>query len=129
MQPSASSTERRRRGRLGEQLAARYLELDGASILARRVRVADVEIDLLARESSCLVVVEVKLRTARTVPAVDALRPRQVGRLRRAASALLARHRWAESARIDVVTIDWNVHQGRVEMCHLRGIEGARSYD
>jgi putative endonuclease len=122
---SVSSAERRRRGLLGEHLAARFLELDGCSILARRARVADVEIDLLVREAGCLVVVEVKLRTTLAVPALDALRPRQVGRLRRAGCALLERHGWADAVRIDVVTIDWHVHEGRVEMCRLRGVDAA----
>ena len=51
-------------GRRGERHAARWLRRRGLRILARNVRTPAGEIDLLAREGSWLVVVEVK--TGRT---------------------------------------------------------------
>lgn len=51
------------RGRAGEALAAAYLELVGCDVLARNTRVAGVELDVLAIDGRCRVVVEVKLRT------------------------------------------------------------------
>ncbi len=118
------SAERGRRGTLGEHLAARFLELDGATILARRLRAAGVEIDLVARQERCLVVVEVKLRATSAEEAVDAVHPRQAARLRRAAAALLAHYAWADAARIDVVTLDWNTRAGTLRMRRLRGVCG-----
>ena len=50
------------RGRSGETLAAAYLELAGLEVLRRNVRLAGVEVDLVAREGRTRVVVEVKLR-------------------------------------------------------------------
>ena len=120
---SASSRERSRRGLLGEHLAARFLELDGATILARRVRFASVEIDLLVRDADCLVVVEVKLRTGSVQRAVDALRPQQAQRLRRAATFLLQQHAWADAVRIDVVALDWQAAHGSLHMRRLRGVD------
>ncbi len=51
---------RARRGCRGERLAARHLRRSGYRILARNLRVDGIEVDLLARESRWLVLVEVK---------------------------------------------------------------------
>jgi len=107
-------------GPRGEHLAAAYLEWSGCEILARNVRVADVELDIVARDADWLVVAEVKVRTSQRETAADALRPAQRRRLGRAARALLARSAWAEGVRIDVVGID--VRDGEVRLQHWRGI-------
>jgi putative endonuclease len=51
-----------KRGRTGESLASWYLRLKGYHILARRVRTARGEIDVVARRRRNLVFVEVKAR-------------------------------------------------------------------
>ena len=57
-------TQRQRIGKWGEETAARYLEQHGYEILARNVRTAYGEIDLIARQAGGeLVFVEVKTRT------------------------------------------------------------------
>jgi len=111
---------RLRAGREGEALAALALELDGYEILARNARVAEVEVDLIARRDRMLVVVEVKTRRRPLVPAVEGLRPYQIRRLRRAAAQLLVSHPEIESARLDVVGVD--CHDGDVRIRHLRGV-------
>ena len=114
-------TERNRRGRLGEELAACLLRLEGCSILQRNVRWADVEVDLVARDGTCLLLVEVKLRQALVGSRGPLLTVRQSRRLVRAAGALLARHAWAQTLRIDVVTIAWHPRHGTLRLDHLRG--------
>jgi putative endonuclease len=109
-------------GRHGEGIAAHYLALRGYTLLARNSRFADVEIDLLARDGTCLVLVEVKLRTHRVVPARDALSPQQERRLLRAASVLLARHDWAQQVRVDLVAIDHDLNAQRLHLEHLCGV-------
>ena len=52
----------RERGRRGERIAARYLERDGYTILARNYRSRFGEIDLIARKAGLLVFCEVKTR-------------------------------------------------------------------
>jgi len=111
---------RRRAGREGEALAALALELDGYEILARNVRVADVEVDLIARRDRMLAVVEVKTRRQPLVPAVEGLRPHQILRLRRAAAVLLVSYPEIESLRLDVVGVD--CQDGEVRIRHLRGV-------
>jgi putative endonuclease len=113
---------RRRIGAIGETMAAGLLELQGCTVLQRNVRCADVEIDLVARQDACLVLVEVKLRGHARFGAGDALGPPQRRRLRRAAGALFARHPWAREVRIDVVAIEWRGAEGRLCMQQLRGV-------
>ena len=54
---------RKKIGRWGEELACRFYENKGYSILARNVYTTYGEIDLIARKSTELVFVEVKTRT------------------------------------------------------------------
>ncbi|HUK63279.1 MAG TPA: YraN family protein, partial [Dongiaceae bacterium] len=81
-----------RRGRAGEQLAAAYLELAGCAILERNVRIAGVEVDLVADDNDTVLVVEVKTRARNdwggAAQAVDHVK---CERLRRAARALTQR--------------------------------------
>ncbi len=109
-------------GRHGEAIAAHYLALRGYPVLARNARFAGVEIDLLARDGICLVLVEVKLRTHRLLRARDAVSLHQERRYLRAATALLARHDWAEQVRLDLVAIDHDLHGHCLHLEHLRGV-------
>ena len=52
-------------GEHGESLAVRALEGAGYAVLARRYRTRLGEIDIIARDGTCLVFVEVKARTHR----------------------------------------------------------------
>lgn len=109
-------TQRRQSlGREGERQAARYLEARGYRIVARNVRAARVEIDLIARRGPLLSFVEVKSRRAcgpsgfgSHSAAAEAVDPRKQARLRRGAQAWLAEHpqerRRARRVRFDVVT-------------------------
>lgn len=104
------STETRqaahRLGHVAEWRAVWRLRLAGYSILARRYRTKLGEIDIVARRGGVLAFVEVKAR-ARTRLAVEALGPRQFGRVARAASLFVARHpRYAaHSIRFDAVLV------------------------
>jgi len=92
-------------GELGEALAASYLRLLGCEVEATRVRLAGVEIDLVAKDGATRVLVEVKVRGRSdyggAVHAVDGI---QRERLRRAALALQARA--PGPVRIDVIAVD-----------------------
>ena len=94
-------------GRLGERRAARYLARNGLEILAANVRLAGVEIDLVARQGQTLVFVEVKSTREGSwcggFERIDAAKRRC---LRRACRAYLARlTREPESYRLDAVSI------------------------
>jgi putative endonuclease len=94
-------------GRVGEELAARYLERRGCAILARNHRTPLGELDLIARDRSHLLFVEVKTRRScafgAPAEAVDVRKQRQVVR---AAQWYLARCRHPDlQPRFDVIAV------------------------
>ena len=80
-------------GGAGEARAATYLQCRGYRIVARNVRYARCEIDLIARRGDTLAFVEVKTRRRDDAfdPA-DNVGPAKQQHLRRAAAGYLARH-------------------------------------
>jgi putative endonuclease len=102
------------RGRAAEVMAASYFELIGCDIVARNVRLDDVEVDLVVREGRQRVVVEVKARTRDDFGgAALAVDHRKRSRLLRAASALLRSP--GGPVRIDVVAIDVTGSGAKIE--------------
>jgi putative endonuclease len=87
-----------RRGRRAELLCRWHLRLRGYRILAQRYRVAQGEIDLIARRGRVLAAIEVKAR-ADEAAAASALMARQRRRIARALSHFLA-------ARPDLAALD-----------------------
>jgi len=94
-------------GRGGEEVAARHLEERGVVIVERNVRYRDGEIDLVAREGTTLLFVEVKRRRTQEFGSPEeAVGPRKRARVIRAARRWLARApRGAREVRFDVVAI------------------------
>ena len=94
-------------GRRGEDLAVEYLTGRGLVVLDRNWRRREGELDIVATDRSCLVVVEVKTRSGSGygLPA-EAVTPVKAARIRRLAQAWLAEHRvrWCE-IRFDVVAV------------------------
>ena len=93
MRSAGSLRQRRlawRFGRLGEALCAWRLRLSGWRILARDVRTAAGEIDLIARRGTMLAFIEVKARS--DAAATEPLGAQQRHRIVRAAAAWLAAH-------------------------------------
>lgn len=103
---TAARRDARRRGRLGEALAAWCLRLKGYRILARNLRLPAGEIDILATRGRVLAIIEVKTR-ADVADAAAALGAVQRARIARAAAQFigarprLARHR----VRFDVMLV------------------------
>ena len=92
-------------GWLGEVRAAAFLRRQGMRILARRYRTAHGEIDLIVREGTTIVFVEVKTRPRGHLDSgLMAVNAEKRGHLRSAARAYLRAH--GEAAfRFDVVEI------------------------
>jgi putative endonuclease len=92
--PVRAADPRRALGLRGEQLAAEHLRRLGYDVLARNVRTRHGEIDIIARDGSVLVFVEVKTRRQRSragsVEPLSGVHPLQRLRLRRLAGAWLA---------------------------------------
>ncbi|GAA4306503.1 YraN family protein [Compostibacter hankyongensis] len=99
---------RQRLGQTGEDLAAAYLQQQGYRILHKNWRRLRKEIDLIARDGSTLVFIEVKTRqgNAYGVPelAVDA---RKQEHIQMAAELYLAHNPHGGDLRFDIVAITY----------------------
>jgi putative endonuclease len=110
-------------GRYGEDLAARYLTTEGFVILERNWRCELGEIDIVARDGDCLVVVEVKTRRSlRFGPPAEAVGAAKLARLRRLTA------RWLTESglhpprvRIDVVAV-LPQRSGAAKVDHVRAV-------
>ena len=94
-------------GRQGEQLAAQYLLQRGYTLLTANWRCAGGEIDIVARQDTTIVFVEVRTRRAATVDtALESITPRKRQRMLTAAQLYLAQNE-LDSAdwRIDVIAV------------------------
>ena len=101
------------RGSAAERLAAAYLELAGWTIEACNVRIAGVEIDLVAQRDRVSALVEVKFR-ARSDYGGAALAVDRVKRERLRRAALRLGADGARRVRIDVVAIQLDADGARV---------------
>jgi len=105
-------------GEQGESLAAQALEREGYAVLARRYRTRLGEIDIIARDGTCLVFVEVKARQHHRCGRPDEqITVRKQRKIVAIARVFLARTEVrAESCRFDVVTVSMNDGQPRVQI-------------
>lgn len=107
-------------GARGEREAARFLRRQGMRILVRGYRTRLGEVDLIARDGSTLVFVEVKTR--RQGEPAEAVTVEKQRRLTLAALHFLKRHGLLETVpcRFDVVAIVWPEAQGTPRIDHFR---------
>lgn len=110
-------------GDYGERLAERYLAAQGMTLLRRRWRCGEGEIDIIALDGECLVVCEVKTRRSLAAGTpLEAVTPAKLARLRRLAAAWLREEGGSyRDVRIDIVGVVVPP-RGRPSMEHLRGV-------
>jgi putative endonuclease len=112
------SDRRQNLGKLGEDLACAELSRRGYAILARRYRTKYGEIDIVARDGSTIVIVEVKTRAGRAfgdgAEAVTGLKQRQM--LRMGTEFLLRRRLADQPCRFDVVAVNTEGDVPRIEV-------------
>lgn len=110
-------------GAYGERLVARSLAEQGWTVVDRNWRCELGEIDIVAVDGDCLVVVEVKTRRSDAFGgAIEAVTRRKLARLRKLAASWLAVHGGGFSAvRVDVVAVTLP-RAGRAHVDHLRAV-------
>lgn len=113
-------------GAYGERLAARYLVESGMQILDRNWRCSQGEIDIVALDDTCLVIVEVKTRRSLAFGSpVEAVSAVKAIRLRRLAGCWLTDHRTMVDAvadvRIDVIGV-LRPSRGPAQIEHLAAV-------
>ena len=108
-------------GRLGEALAARHLARHGLAVVARRLRTAAAELDLVVRDGDALACVEVKTgrRGPRFTPG-DRVDRRRLERLHRAARILAVRS--GRPVRVDLVEVQLTDGSRRPTIVHHRDL-------
>ena len=117
---SSSSDGRTALGRLGEGIAARFLEDRGHRVLGRRLRVRHGEIDLVTRSGDHLYFVEVKTRSTpverdRYGGGFAAINARKQRRMQRTAEVLIARRGWYRlTPHFAVLTVEASPDRRRV---------------
>lgn len=122
--PLAQPTRRQRLGAFGERIAAHRLEAAGMAVVARNVRTAGGEIDIVAAEGNDVVFAEV--RTRRAVPglAAESLGPAKLRRMWQCAMEYCEANAIDPArARIDAVSIDLAANGAVAGVEHLRGLE------
>ncbi len=93
-------------GRSGEELAVDHLLAQGYSILDRNWRCSQGELDIVARDGSTTVVVEVKARSgSRYGHPLDAITPVKLARLRRLAAAWCEARGGVERLRVYAIAV------------------------
>jgi putative endonuclease len=110
-------------GRLGEQLAAEYLQQAGIRILDRNWRCAEGELDIVAAERRVLVACEVKTRSGLGFGSpLEAVSRRKQVRLRRLAISWIRAHGVLfDEVRIDVIGLVRD-RAGHFTIEHVRGV-------
>lgn len=119
----SSSDGRRATGRSGEAAAERYLVQQGWEILAKGWRPPFAprlgEVDILARDGSTLVVVEVRTRRGRAFGTpLESIGPKKLRRLSRLARAAAVAYD-TDDVRVDAIGIE--EEGGRARLTHVRG--------
>ncbi len=110
----AKYDDRRGLGRHGEELAARHLAAQGYKIEARNWRCAHGELDLVARDGDCLVLVEVRTRRGRALGTPEeSITAAKRARLVNLAWAYVQEQGWEGDWRIDVVAVEMD-RRGRL---------------
>ncbi|MFC0315151.1 YraN family protein [Gordonia phosphorivorans] len=118
-------------GRIGEDLAAEYIDSLGWRILDRNWRTRYGELDLIAADGATLVVVEVKTRASHTytdpVAAITATKLRRMRLLARQWLAAQAEPApWWETVRFDAVSVQLDVgdpeDRAAARLRHHRGL-------
>jgi putative endonuclease len=116
-------------GRAGEQAAAAFLRDHGYEIEATNVRLARMELDIIARHERTLCFVEVRSRSSPGFgSAAETIGWTKRRHLARAATAYLQRRRppWTGEIRFDVVAINPDPATGQT---HIELIPGAFTVD
>lgn len=115
--------EHLKKGRLGEDMACRYLSDLGWPILARNVLFRRGELDVVTRDGDEMVVVEVRYRSVgKLMPPEASVGPKKIRSLVHAGSSYMDRIGWEGFWRIDLIAL--TDVKGEISLQHYRDITG-----
>lgn len=106
-------------GRRGEELAAQQLAAKGLHIVTHNWRCEIGELDLVARDGECLVLVEVRTRRGRSMGSPEeSITATKQARLIALGETYVQENDWAGDWRIDVVAIEMDRRGRLLRMDH-----------
>lgn len=120
------SNQNQSKGKLGEKLAAAFLQKKGYRIIARHFTLRGGELDLVAVHKNTLVCVEVKTRTGSSFgSALEAITRWKLTALIKSAQFFQSQHpQLPEGLRIDLVAIQLDDLGKIVTIDHIENITG-----
>lgn len=113
-----------RLGKYGERLAKKFLKKKGFKILERNYRTKFGEIDIIARDGSQLVFIEVKTRSSQSFGSPqEALTLWKLERLRRAVQIYcIQKNIQKHGVRMDAVSVEIGQSRSDIKITHFRNI-------
>lgn len=115
-------------GRWGEGIIADRLITEGYTIMERNWRMNHLEIDLIASRGEDIVFVEIKTRRDRNQNPLEAMTPKKVALLCRAAEAYIRMTRCGLTPRFDVASVCGDGHTAEVEYIPNAFLPPLKSY-
>ncbi len=121
---------KRKRGAIGEDLAAARLQQEGYTILDRNVTLHHGEIDIIAKEGKTIVFIEVKTRwsTAYGTPKEALTKTKQQILVRTALHYLTNHDKMKEEYRFDLISMLLDEKNRIQEWEHLKNVTMTHSY-
>lgn len=105
-------------GKQGEKIAINYLEKRGYTIVDRNYRYARSEIDIIAKESSCLIFVEVKTRNGTLFGYPEmSVNDKKIENIMIAADNYIFQQDWKNDIRFDIIAINFDP---AIEITHFK---------
>jgi len=100
-------TDKIKKGKRGEDLAADFMEGNGYGILERNYRYKHSEIDLIAKKGNWLVFVEVKTRSSQAFGFPEEfVDEKQIEKILEGADQYLYETNWTGNVRYDIIAVN-----------------------
>jgi putative endonuclease len=111
-------------GKLGEDLAAKYLTKNGYKIITKNYRTRDGEIDLVCQKDNLLVMVEVKTRTnARFGYPEESIDNQKLNKIINTTWHYINQHHLKLRWQIDAISLIINQENQVVELKHFKALD------
>lgn len=102
-------------GSWGESVVVDRLLTEGYTIMERNWKLNHLEVDIIASRGEDLIFVEVKTRRDDTMNPLDAMTPKKIANLCRAAHTYIRMHRVPLNPRFDVASVVGDEHNYDIE--------------
>lgn len=124
-QPEPKKNAKSALGKQGEELVCRYFENMGYEIVGMNVRLGPKEVDLIARDGSETVFVEVKTRRSNFFGEPEtAVTFKKLRLLEQAVALYVRKNPQTKKVRLDVVAILWPSNKAKPTLNHFKNVEG-----